>query len=53
MTTIFKVAYRDFISHDRFPQLILFLDCKESEVDINVHPMKYEIFSCERKNKIN
>lgn len=43
MTTIFKVAYRDFISHDRFPQLILFLDCKESEVDINVHPMKYEV----------
>ncbi len=43
ITTIFKVAYRDFISHDRFPQLILFLDCKESEVDINVHPMKYEV----------
>ena len=43
ITTIFKVAYRDFISHDKFPQLILFLDCKESEVDINVHPMKYEV----------
>jgi len=43
MTTIFKVAYRDFISHDRFPQLILFLDCKETEVDVNVHPMKYEV----------
>ncbi len=43
LTTIIRVAYRDFIAHDRFPQLVLFLDCDPSEIDINVHPMKNEV----------
>jgi DNA mismatch repair protein MutL len=43
ITSIIRVAYRDFLSHDRFPQLVLFVDCSSSEVDINVHPMKHEV----------
>ena len=40
---IFKLAYRDFIPFDRYPQLILFIECPFSEVDINVHPAKREV----------
>jgi len=43
ITSIIRVAYRDFLAHDRFPQLVLFVDCSSSEVDINVHPMKHEV----------
>ena len=43
ISSIFKVAYRDFISWDRFPQLILFIKCPTDEVDINVHPAKSEV----------
>ena len=43
INTIFKVAYRDVIFHDRFPQLILNIKCPLNWVDINVHPMKSEV----------
>ena len=43
ITSIIRVAYRDFLAHDRFPQLVLFVECCSSEVDINVHPMKHEV----------
>ena len=43
MNVIFKVAYRDFMSYDRFPQLILFIECPQDEVDVNVHPSKNEM----------
>ena len=43
MNVIFKVAYRDFMSYDRFPQLVLFIECSEDEVDVNVHPSKNEM----------
>lgn len=43
LNTIFKLAYRDFMSYDRFPQLILFIECPFEEIDINVHPAKTEI----------
>lgn len=43
ITSILKVAYRDFLAYDRFPQLILFVNCSPSEVDVNVHPMKHEV----------
>ena len=43
INSIIRVAYRDFLAHDRFPQLVLFVDCCSSEVDINVHPMKHEV----------
>ena len=40
---LFKLAYRDFISYDRFPQFITFIQCPYSEVDVNVHPSKNEV----------
>ena len=43
MNVIFKVAYRDFMSYDRFPQLVLFIECPQNEVDVNVHPSKNEM----------
>ncbi|MAI28799.1 MAG: DNA mismatch repair protein MutL [Rickettsiales bacterium] len=43
MNIIFKVAYRDFMSYDRFPQLVLFIECSQDEVDVNVHPSKNEM----------
>ena len=38
-----KAAYRDFLSYDRFPQVILFIHSPFEDVDINVHPTKNEV----------
>lgn len=38
-----KVAYRDFISYDRFPQVVVFINLPHDLVDINVHPTKSEV----------
>ena len=43
LNSIIRVAYRDFMFHDRFPQLILNIQCPNEYVDINVHPMKNEV----------
>ena len=40
MNVIFKLAYRDFMSYDRFPQLVVFIDCPTDKLDVNVHPQK-------------
>ena len=40
MNVIFKLAYRDFMSYDRFPQLVVFIDCPTDKLDVNVHPSK-------------
>ena len=40
LNVLFKLAYRDFISYDRFPQFVCFINCPHSEVDVNVHPTK-------------
>ncbi len=43
LTTIFRVAYRDLMFHDKFPQLVLDIRCPLDWVDVNVHPMKNEV----------
>ncbi len=49
LNTILKVAYRDLMFHDRFPQLILKIECPFDWVDVNVHPMKNEVRFADKK----
>jgi DNA mismatch repair protein MutL len=36
-------GYRSLLPHGRYPTLVLFVDVPPSEVDVNVHPQKFEV----------
>jgi DNA mismatch repair protein MutL len=43
LTGAVRGAYQDFLARDRHPMVVLFLDCPEEDLDVNVHPAKAEV----------
>ncbi len=40
---VVRAAYQDFLAHDRYPVVALFLTVPQQLVDVNVHPAKTEV----------
>ena len=43
ISALAKNGYNDFLSSNKFPVVIFFIECDPSLVDINVHPAKLEV----------
>lgn len=43
LTYALKLAYQDVMYHGRQPAYVLFLQVPETQLDVNVHPAKYEV----------
>lgn len=43
LNTAIRIAYKDFISRDRYPVVILFIELANELVDVNAHPAKTEV----------
>lgn len=43
LPSVLRGAYQDYLSRDRFPYCVIFVDIEPEEVDVNVHPAKTEV----------
>ncbi len=43
LAAVLRVAYRDVMFHDRYPQAVVWLELDPALVDVNVHPSKREV----------
>lgn len=43
LPSVLRVVYQDYLSRDRFPACVIFIDIESQDVDVNVHPAKSEV----------
>jgi len=36
-------AYRSLLMHGEYPYVVVWLDCKPDEIDVNIHPTKSQV----------
>lgn len=43
ITHAIRQAYSEYLSNEKYPAFVLFIDLNPNEVDVNVHPTKHEV----------